>query len=242
MATFVLVHGGWCASWCWDFNVQALNDAGHRTICVDLPGHGSNDSMSLESVGLEDHVRCVEEVLEELDEPANLVAHSMSGMIIAQVAENMPEKVEKAVFFAAFLPENDGTVMMDYLQEDPWSLVGPKTTVYMENGLCTFNMDYARNMRFNTSNDETFFYAAPKMQLENPTMWSQPVHLSEKFEQVKKVYIHTLKDNCCSYYLQRVMVKRQPCIAEYYLDTDHVGMLSDPQNTNKILLAIAAMQ
>ena len=188
---------------------------------------------------LKDHVDCVKEAVKACGEPVILVAHSMTGMIISQVAEDMPECISKAVYFAAFLPDRDGACMMEYLQADPWCLVSPKTTVTMENGLCTFNMTYARNMGFNTSSDEVFFYAAGKMQLENPTMWSEPVHITERFDAVPKVYIHTLKDNCCSYCLQRVMVKQQPVIAEYYLDTDHVGMMSDAEKTNEILLAIA---
>ncbi len=241
MATYVLVHGGWCASWCWDFNVKALEQAGHKVICVDLPGHGNNDSVPLTEVKIADHIKCVKEAVEDSDEPVILVAHSMTGMVISQVAEDMPEKISKAVYFAAFLPDKDGCTQMELLATDPWTLISPKTTVITDDGLANFNMKYARNMGFNTSSDEAFGYAATRMQPENPTMWSEPVHITERFEGVDKVYIHTLKDNCCSYYLQRSMVQKQPCVAQFYLDSDHVGMLSDAENTNKILLAIAQL-
>ena len=89
-------------------------------------------------------------------------------------------------------------------------------------------------MKFNTSTDEAFAYAAQRMQLENPTRWPEPVHITDRLDGVPKVCIHTLKDNCCSYYPQRVMVKQQPCVAQYYLDTDHVDMMSDAEKTNEI--------
>lgn len=114
MATYVLIHGGWCASWCWDFNVKTLENAGHKVICIDLPGHGTNKTIDIEHVTLKDHVNYIENFLSGIDTPVILVAHSMSGMIISQVAEDMPQKVEKLVYFAAFLPEGNVT-MTKYL-------------------------------------------------------------------------------------------------------------------------------
>ena len=239
MATFVLVHGGWCASWCWDFNVPALEKAGHKVLNLNLPGHGDNQSKPLEEVHLADHVKYVEEVLKGVEEKVILVAHSMTGMVISQVAEDMPEKIDRLVYFAAFLPEADGVKMDKYLAEDPWTLVSDKTVVYLPNGLCTFDMRYGRNMGFNTTPDELFFFSASHMQLECPNMWHEPVHITERFAAVPKFYIHTLKDNCCSYYIQRVMVQRQPVYKEYYIDADHTAMIDKAEETNAILLDIA---
>ncbi|MCF0167321.1 MAG: alpha/beta fold hydrolase [Bacteroidales bacterium] len=237
-ATYVLVHGGWCASWCWDFNKPALEAAGHTVKAFDLPGHGNNTDIDLTKVTLSDHVNALQNFISQIEGKVILVAHSMTGMVIAQVAENIPEKIEKLVFFAAFLPK-DGDVMMNFLMSDPWTQVGPLTTIVKENGMATFNPTYARNLGFNTTPDDKFMYALQYLQDENPTMWYEPVHLSDRYMAVPKVYIHTLKDNCCSYFLQRQMVKTVPCVKEYYLDTDHVGMLSDPESTNAILLDIA---
>lgn len=240
MALFILIHGGWSASWVWDRNVQALEAAGHRVICYDMPGHGSNHSVPLEQVTLADHVKGLKELLASLSEPAILVGHSMTGMVISQAAEDMPEKVSKLVYFAAFMPDAEGTPMMKYILEDPWTQVGPATTVQLENGLSDFNQTYLRNVGFNTCDDETFAFAQSRLQLENGHLWTESVHLTERYEAIPKYYIHTMKDNCCSYYMQRFLVRFHPCIAEYYLDTDHFGMLADPEGTNRILLTIAA--
>ena len=240
-ATYFLVHGGWCASWCWDFNKPALEKAGHTVLTFDLPGHGDNTAIDLTKVTLADHVKALQDFISKIDGKVILVAHSMTGMVIAQIAENIPEKIDKLVFFAAFLPK-DGDVMMNLIMNDPWTQVGPLTTVIKENGMATFNPAYARNLGFNTTPDDKFGYALQHLQDENPAMWYEPVHLSDRYMNVPKVYIHTLKDNCCSYYMQRQMVKNVPCVKEYYLDTDHVGMLSDPESTNAILLDIPNIQ
>jgi len=236
--TYVLIHGGWCASWCWDYNVKALEAKGNKVICLDLPGHGKNKPEMLENVHLKDHVNYVKSELKKIDGKVILAAHSMSGMIISQVAEDMSEKIEKLVYIAAFLPSKDGQVMTEFLASDPWTLVSPATTITMPNGLCTFNPRYARNMGFNTTNDKDFAFALSNMQLENPSMWSEPVHLTEKYHNVPKYYIHTLKDNCCSYYMQRVMVHNEPVVKQYYLDTDHCGMINEPKGFNEAMIDI----
>ncbi len=239
MATFVLVHGGWCASWCWDYNVETLKKEGHKVVCLDLPGHGNNHPEVLEHVNIKDHVDYVKKEISKIDGKVILAAHSMSGMIISQVAEDIPEKIEKLVYIAAFMPHEDGQVMNQMIKSDPWTLVGPKTTMVLENGLCTFMPKYARNMGFNTSSDEVVGFALSHMQLENPTMWRETVHLTDRYHNVPKYYVHTLKDNCCSYFAQRMMVHFEPVIKEYYLDSDHCGMLSKADEFNAAMLDIA---
>ena len=242
MATFVFLHGGWSASWVWESSAKAMRDKGHKAYCLDLPGHGQNHSVPLEQVKMGDHVRCVEEFLAGIPEKVIMVAHSMSGMIMSQVAEDMPEKMEKIVYFAAFMPETDGAAMIQYILEDPWTQVGPQTTLQLPNGLSDFRKPYLRNLGFNTCGDEAFSFAESRLQLENGFLWTEPIHITERFESVPKVYVHTLKDNCCSYYMQRRLVKSHGRRASFYLDTDHFGMIAAPEETQKILLEIAEMK
>ena len=37
---FVLVHGSWHGAWCWGLVEPRLNQAGHISLAIDLPGHG----------------------------------------------------------------------------------------------------------------------------------------------------------------------------------------------------------
>ncbi|WP_169054234.1 alpha/beta fold hydrolase [Nitratireductor sp. XY-223] len=39
---YVFVHGSWHGGWCWGQVEPILNDAGHMTVAIDLPGHGLN--------------------------------------------------------------------------------------------------------------------------------------------------------------------------------------------------------
>ena len=48
MSIFVLVHGAWHGEWCWDRIVPLLQDAGHRVLTFDLPGHGMDKTLPSE--------------------------------------------------------------------------------------------------------------------------------------------------------------------------------------------------
>src|SRR5262249_29204435 len=85
MARFVLVHGAFSGGWTWDPIADALRAAGHTVIAPDLPGSG-NDYTPAEQVTLDGYAQRVQEALEDGDEPALLVGHSMGGVAITHAA------------------------------------------------------------------------------------------------------------------------------------------------------------
>ena len=238
MDTLVLVHGGWSGKWVWDNNLEDLKKAGINALALDLPGHGENAPDKLKSVGLKDYVEYIEKEISGIDGKVVLCGHSLAGMIIAQVAEDMSDKVSALIFAAGFMPARDGQIMAEYIENDPWTQVSDKTMLVVDDPLLTFNPKYGRNMGFNMASDEQFFAIAPKIQLETPKMWYDPVHLTEKYHEVPKYYIHTLKDNCCSYYMQRILTHDEPVVKEYYLDADHCLMISRPHELSEVLVDI----
>jgi len=42
ISTYVLIHGAWHGSWCWEKVIHLLEKAGHKVIAPDLPGHGKD--------------------------------------------------------------------------------------------------------------------------------------------------------------------------------------------------------
>ena len=52
MATFILIHGAWHGSWCWERVAPLLTEQGHTVITPDLPGMGK-DSTPLNDITVE---------------------------------------------------------------------------------------------------------------------------------------------------------------------------------------------
>jgi pimeloyl-ACP methyl ester carboxylesterase len=76
-----------------------------------LTGLGERVHLAGPEVGLSTHIEDIVKVLEfeELVEVV-LVGHSYGGMVIAGVADRVPEKIAKLVYFDAILPENGESV------------------------------------------------------------------------------------------------------------------------------------
>ena len=100
MAIYVLIHGACHGSWCWDNVVPLLQKKGHLVEAPDLPGHGK-DKTPIQEVTLQSCVDKVCSVIEAQSEPVILVGHSMGGIILSQVAEQIPDKIKTLVYLTA---------------------------------------------------------------------------------------------------------------------------------------------
>ena len=115
MAKFVLVHGSWHGSWCWKRVRSALQQAGHEVFTPTLTGVGERSHLLSRSVDLETHTLDVLNVIrwEELDDFV-LCGHSYGGMVVAGVADLIPERIRSLVFLDAFVPEQ-GQRLTDFV-------------------------------------------------------------------------------------------------------------------------------
>jgi pimeloyl-ACP methyl ester carboxylesterase len=94
-----MVHGFMGGSAQWANEVGLLADS-HEVIALDLPGFGANnDQPAVNTIsGFADWV------IAELDQRGvqdfHLLGHSMGGMIVQEVAHNIPHRVKKLVLYA----------------------------------------------------------------------------------------------------------------------------------------------
>ena len=113
MSTYVLVHGAWGGSYGWRNVRPILQAVGHSVFTPSLTGLGERAHLASPAVNLSTHIQDVCNCLfyEDLNDVI-LVGHSYGGMVVAGVADRMPERIKHLVFLDAFLPQ-DGQSLVD---------------------------------------------------------------------------------------------------------------------------------
>jgi pimeloyl-ACP methyl ester carboxylesterase len=248
MATFLLLHGSFHAAWNWHRVLPLLQGAGHRGIAIDLPGHG-RDRTPPRRVTLD---ACVARVLDALDEPAVLVAHSRNGIVISQAAERAPDRVQGLVYLAAYLVPS-GRAMIDYTRLDPQSLVVqnvgqplPSRAMIrlarsrLVRWLCARLLPARlqthalarhayRDALYHDCPDDITELANVLLEPEPSLAGFQPLQLTaQRYGRVPKVYIECLQDRAVTLDLQRCMQRDTPCDRVISLDSGHSPFFSQP--------------
>jgi pimeloyl-ACP methyl ester carboxylesterase len=120
MASFVLVHGAWHGGWCWKKVTPLLRRAGHEVYTPTLTGLGERVHLASAAVDLSTHIQDVVNILEYEDlQEVVLVGHSYGGMVIAGVADRIPERIAHIVYLDAFVPQDGESVFVLFGEPEP---------------------------------------------------------------------------------------------------------------------------
>ncbi|MEV2213586.1 alpha/beta hydrolase [Streptomyces sp. NPDC050997] len=111
-STYVLIPGAWHGGWSWRPVAERLRAAGHRAICLTLPGLGDGDDPT--GLGLKDAVDHVVSEVEGLGlSDVTLVGHSWGGYPLTGAAHRLPGRVSKVVYYAAQVPVRGRSMVED---------------------------------------------------------------------------------------------------------------------------------
>jgi pimeloyl-ACP methyl ester carboxylesterase len=114
-ATFVFVHGMSHGAFCWAPIVERLARARHRTLAVDLPGHGPR-AHEWRRATAGGYARAVADAMIQAGvHDAVLVGHSMGGTVIPKAAELVPSRVRHLVFVAAVVLPHGASLLGHHL-------------------------------------------------------------------------------------------------------------------------------
>ncbi|MFE3258113.1 alpha/beta fold hydrolase [Nocardia sp. NPDC059091] len=136
--TFVFVHGLTGNSFYWAPVVRELALLGHRSLPVDLPGHGLDASIPLAyqaqdiaafaaspspmaAITVQDNVTHVIDVVRKVRRhgPVILAGHSLGGITIGLVGNAIPEAVHRLVYLSAFCPSTPDAPSAMALSQTP---------------------------------------------------------------------------------------------------------------------------
>jgi putative intracellular protease/amidase/esterase/lipase len=234
--TYVLVHGAWADESAWGFvrNDLAKNA---NVVVVNLPAHGIDLSDGAKT-GLVDYVKAVTDIINKQPGKVKLVGHSMGGMVISQVAENIPAKIDKLIYVAAFLPkngENLNGIVNKFLNNKPvdifefnkdYSLISIKTEA-IPAVVCDDCPQYMKDVLVK-------YHKAEPLKGFN-----DKVNLTAKFAAIPKYYVSTANDNAVPYALQQQMIKNNGTVKQVFeMKTSHLPFVAQPAEFIQIINGI----
>jgi pimeloyl-ACP methyl ester carboxylesterase len=236
MITYFFIHGALRGAWLWDRLIPLIRKkGGAKAIAIDLPGHGKR---AAERAGVDvsayinDVISCIKE--QRLSDLI-LVGHSMSGIIISKVAEEMPERIRHLVYLAAVAPR-DGDALIDLLtkerQETLRKLEGKAMEIYGP-------IDALRPLYFTDLPDGEEKDSYLKQLTPQPlAVFFEKVPLKRFYNlKIPMTYILGLKDKSLPPELTRGFAERLG-VKPVEIDAGHDMMISRPDEVAEVLLNI----
>jgi pimeloyl-ACP methyl ester carboxylesterase len=236
--TFVLIHGSWHSAWNW-FRVRPiLERMGHTVIAPDLPGMG-RDKTPIGEVRFDRTVLMLCDLIDAVPGKIVLVGHSKNGVLISQVAEYRPQKIEKLVYLAAVLAQ-DGAAAVDYFQLDKKEVLGPYITNHPETNSSTLGAAIYKEGLYHDCDDDIVEMAKVVLSHEPRQTATTPIRITkERYGAVRRFYIELTEDRAITLDVQRRMYVDMPCEKVYGMATSHSPFFSQPRQLVDILVEIA---
>lgn len=104
MSTYVLVHGAWHTGSELEPVAAPIRAAGHQVHTPTIEGNRPGDA---KTTGLKEAIQSIADYLAENNlKDVVLLGHSYGGMVVTGVADLVPERIRRLVYWNAFVPNN----------------------------------------------------------------------------------------------------------------------------------------
>jgi pimeloyl-ACP methyl ester carboxylesterase len=238
--TFVLVHGAWQAPFVWDSVKAALVKAGQNVVVVQLPGHGT-DQTNPGVITMDSYRDQIVSAINGVSGKVILVGHSVSGFAISAVEEQIPNRIDKLVFVAGYIP-SPGQYALSLAMKDNQTRVPHGLIIDSVHGVLDFVRDSITPIFCPDASAAIKAQAVANFRPDPVAPFMQPVTTTATFDKADKYYIHTLQDVVIGIDLQKQMVQTAGITKVYSLNTSHSPFLSKPDSVTATLLKIAGIK
>jgi pimeloyl-ACP methyl ester carboxylesterase len=216
---FVLIHGGWHGSSCWDGVVQALHELGATTTAVELPFEGFRSDA--------DAARAA---IQSAGSGATVVAHSYGGLVASAAASGLP--VKRIVYIAAFMTEpgeNSGALLADGLLPQSLTFDGDAVSVDPTLAASVFYGDATADTA------ATFVDQLRAMPISSGAEADTLLGLTPAWQATPTTYLVCTDDRALPPTSQRTMARRATTVIEW--PTDHSPFVTHPRALAELLFA-----
>lgn len=227
----ILIHGAWQGSWTFGRLVSELDGRGIRSVAIDLPGNGTDNTPPSE-VTLDLYLHVIAELIDDLGGSAVLVGHSGAGIIATAAAERFPDKVDGVVYLAGMcLPQGIDFGELTEMVVGPGNEFGISGDITVADDGHTSMVPFEEAARY-FLNDVPYDEAIEIVQQLTPQptggqFISSPT-TADRFGTIPTLYIEALQDLSMILEAQRVMQQFIPDMPVVSLDTGHVPQFTDP--------------
>ena len=237
MKNYILVHGAWGGAWEFAELSKLLAEDGSKVTALDLPGHGEN-KQDITNVTMSAYVKTVVNAIEAQAEKVILVGHSLGGAVVSQVAEEIPNLIDRLIFVAAILPAN-GQSPLGLMQSDEHGQLLPNVIFSEDQTYATITEDTVRNVLLNDFADTSELeQIIPNFLFEQATEpFMAEARLSAvKFGSVRKFYVRAEVDKVLSPKLQDRMLESWAVEQVFNLDSGHFPLNTMPSELASVIL------
>jgi pimeloyl-ACP methyl ester carboxylesterase len=236
MSTYVLVHGPFHGAWCWEKVVPfLLGRPAQRAIFGDLPGHGQ-DPTPIPEITLQSYIDTVVGWVKRAEEPVILVGHSLGGMVIGEVAEQLPEQVSALVYISGLVPLKG---------QNAFELIGQNAELRSllelneAEGWGFVQRDALPDRYYHDCQPEDVTAALDRLRKEPLSPFFQPAQVTpERFGRLPRYYVSCLEDRAVPLTLQQQVCVRTPMAQVFPMNTGHTPFLSAPAALAEILHSV----
>lgn len=181
----LFIHGAWHAAWCWHRVAAHLSEIGHKTLTPDLPGHGATATWE-KTIFFNDYVSSITQLIKQQPEPVTLIGHSMAGLIISQVAENIPQHIQELIYLSAYIPQNNQS-LISIAEQGESKGVAPFLDIDKKRQQIRLKFTAGlSDIFFNCTSAEDKHYALSRLQPQPLQPFFEKVRLGAHFHQVPK--------------------------------------------------------
>ena len=233
----MLVHGAWQAPYVWTTVKELLEKAGQKVVVVELPAHG-NDYTLPENVSIDVYRDKVISAILSTKQKVILVGHSLGGVVVTAVAEQIPGKIKKLIYIGAFVPAN-GQSLLDLAGQDAQSLLGPSLIPSADQLTLDVKHENITSIFCQDGTDAVKQLVLDNYRVEPAIPFTNKVTLTDaNFGSVDKYYIHTLQDHAIGIDNQNKMADAAHITKTFAVNTGHSPFLTQPTEVTKLLLTI----
>lgn len=233
---FVLVHGGFHDSRCWERLIPLLR---RPALAVDLPGRGTRPA-KMQDVTLEACVRSVVADIEKAGlERVVLVGHSMGGATVPVVAARIPERIAHLVLLSTLVAPEGGSLVDGFVPETREAAIrrlGTGDDVEIE-----LSEAHHRELLCNDMDEADVEWCLARVGRDSRRLFTDRASRAGLPDALPRTYIRLRRDKSVSWAQQAHAISLLPGLAVQEIDAPHQAMVTHAKELAGILNGIAGV-